>query len=149
MGGSQFNQNGGNCGTPISLLKSGCATTSEVETPVARITVQKQQMAKASIAAGKACPRSFPYVPRLRLEKIQEAQERRKLEQLQARARRVGMEDAVKEADRVAATVGDAKDTFLREQLQKLLVASKTSGFGRGDRKSPAGVDLRAGGGRD
>lgn len=73
---------------------------------------------QASSAASSHKP-AHRLVPRLRMEKIKEAEERRRLERLQAKARKIGLDDAVTEATRAAE---GEKDDFIRAQLQKLLV---------------------------
>mmetsp|Transcript_21318 Transcript_21318/g.40692 ORF Transcript_21318/g.40692 Transcript_21318/m.40692 type:complete len:110 (-) Transcript_21318:12-341(-) len=82
------------------------------------------EMPAATAVTGLSCNRSASapqvLVPRLRLDKLQEAEHRGRLERLQAQALQMGHEEAVQQADRAASDA--AKGDFVREQLEKLLV---------------------------
>jgi len=109
-------------------------TPSRTKTPGGNIAVPelpvRGEMPAAtatSVLTEHSCSRSssapHPFVPRLRLDKIQEAEHRRRLERLQAQARHMGHGEAVEQADRAASDAA-AKSDFVREQLEKLLVLS-------------------------
>lgn len=97
----------------------GTCGMTELEGPRGRLWDEELGPKRPVSASAAAKPR-HPLVPRLRLERIQEAEERRRLERLQAKARKMGLGEAVTEAGRAAAV--QEKDSFIRAQLEKLLV---------------------------
>jgi len=110
----------------IRSKTDACTQPPGSNTPVPERPASRERTA-ATISTEPACRRtaSAPQalVPRLRLDKLQDAEHRRRLQRLQAQARHMGHEEAVDQLDRTASDAA-AKGNFVREQLEKLLVLS-------------------------